>query len=311
MKSGPLLNGSTFRHSRRIARRTAAACVVLTILCADIVSCASDVLGLPTRDAKLEAHRPSDVLKLSPCGASISHEVKHSPAFGTLHVKLGPGAQFRAEAGAMVAMQNTISETILAGPRDMSGKVSCLPSFGRAVLGDQSMYINVFRTSREAGGWVSLAPGPPGDVVAHTIAADRELFIQRGSFLGSWPNVETDAKFKGFKGLLSGEGLFFVRAYTSDGYAGKVFFSSLGAVERYDLKSGEELVVDSGHVVAFEDSLSYSIARLSGGITSFFMGGEGFVCRFRVRDRGERTVAGSVWVQTRVPEMSGQNRASS
>lgn len=116
MKSGPLLNGSTFRHSRRIARRTAAACVVLTILCADtvnfIVSGASDVLGLPTRDARLEAHRPSDVLKLSPCGVSIHHEVKHSPAFGTLHVKLGPGAQFRAEAGAMVAMQVRASSCV-------------------------------------------------------------------------------------------------------------------------------------------------------------------------------------------------------
>ena len=67
------------------------------------------------------------------------------------------------------------------------------------------------------------------------------------------------------------------------GLAGKVFFTSYGAVERYDLKPGEDLVVDTGHIVAFEDTLSYSIARLGGGLTSFFMGGEGFVCRFRVR----------------------------
>ena len=67
------------------------------------------------------------------------------------------------------------------------------------------------------------------------------------------------------------------------GLAGKVFFTSYGAVERYDLKAGEDLVVDTGHIVAFEDTLSYSIARLGGGLTSFFMGGEGFVCRFRVR----------------------------
>ena len=67
--------------------------------------------------------------------------------------------------------------------------------------------------------------------------------------------------------------------------AGKVYFAAYGAVERYELKDGEELVVDSGHVVAFEDTLSYSIARLAGGLTSFFMGGEGFVCRFRVRSK--------------------------
>ena len=28
------------------------------------------------------------------------------------------------------------------------------------------------------------------------------------------------------------------------------------------------------------------------------MGGEGVVCRFAVRDRGPRTQAGTVWVQT-------------
>lgn len=54
-------------------------------------------------------------------------------------------------------------------------------------------------------------------MVVHTIAADRQLFIQRGSFIASWPNVETDAKFKGWKGMLAGEGLFFLRAYTTDG----------------------------------------------------------------------------------------------
>jgi len=65
----------------------------------------------------------------------------------------------------------------------------------------------------------------PGDVVVHTIAADRELFIQRGSFMASWPNVETDAKFKGWKGMLAGEGLFFLRAYTTDGLRVRNCFS--------------------------------------------------------------------------------------
>jgi len=53
----------------------------------------------------LEAHRPANVLKLSPCGAAIRESVKHSPAFGTLHVELGAGASLRAEAGSMVCMQ--------------------------------------------------------------------------------------------------------------------------------------------------------------------------------------------------------------
>ena len=270
--------------------------------------CSSDTLPTPSAVPALEPFRPANAMKLSPCGAKIDETIKHSPAFGTLHVKLGPGAQIHAEAGAMVCMQNCGSETVLAGV-DAVGHGSCLPSLSRAFFSAQSLYINVFRCTGTDGGWVSLAPGPPGDVVVHTIAADRELFIQRGSFLGSWPNVCTDAKFKGFKGLLSGEGLFFLRAFTTDGHAGKVFFSSYGAVERFDIKPGEDMVVDTGHVVAFEDSLTYSIARLGGGFTGFVMGGEGFVCHFRAKDRGPRTVGGSLWVQTRVPMLPGQNRA--
>jgi|LauGreSuBDMM15SN_2_FD.fasta_scaffold611053_1 hypothetical protein len=57
-------------------------------------------------------------------------------------------------------MQNIVSETVLAGPADLNGHVSCLPSLGRALLGDQSMYINVFRPDADGGGrgWIALAP---------------------------------------------------------------------------------------------------------------------------------------------------------
>ena len=57
------------------------------------------------QDHELAPHRPSNVLKLSPCGEAIEESILHSPAFGTLHVKLGPGASLRAEAGVMVCMQ--------------------------------------------------------------------------------------------------------------------------------------------------------------------------------------------------------------
>ena len=78
--------------------------VVLSAVWVNLTS-SSGVLALDTPSIQLEAHRPANCLKLSPCGAAIKESVKHSPAFGTLHVKLGPGAEFRAEAGAMVAMQ--------------------------------------------------------------------------------------------------------------------------------------------------------------------------------------------------------------
>jgi uncharacterized protein (AIM24 family) len=57
--------------------------------------------------------------------------------------------------------------------------------------------------------------------------------------------------------------------------------------------------VDTGYVVAFEESLNYSVELLGGlsfkGLKTGIFGGEGFVCRFRG--------TGKLWVQSR--QLSG------
>ena len=53
---------------------------------------------------------------------------------------------------------------------------------------------------------------------------------------------------------------------------------------------GQELVVDTGHVVAFTDNVEYSVGKV-GGIGSLIAGGEGLVLKFNG--------SGQVWVQTR------------
>jgi uncharacterized protein (AIM24 family) len=55
----------------------------------------------------------------------------------------------------------------------------------------------------------------------------------------------------------------------------------------------DDLVIDTGHVVAFTEGLTYSISRI-GGYKSLFFSGEGFGCRFSGRGR--------VWIQTRKPD---------
>jgi uncharacterized protein (AIM24 family) len=52
----------------------------------------------------------------------------------------------------------------------------------------------------------------------------------------------------------------------------------------------QELVVDTGHLVAFSDDVEYSIGKV-GGIRSLIAGGEGLVMKFRG--------SGTVWIQTR------------
>ncbi len=56
------------------------------------------------------------------------------------------------------------------------------------------------------------------------------------------------------------------------------------------VEMGRELVVDTGHVVAFTSDVEYSIGKV-GGLGSLIAGGEGLVMKFRG--------SGHVWVQTR------------
>ncbi len=50
--------------------------------------------------------------------------------------------------------------------------------------------------------------------------------------------------------------------------------------------------MDTGHIVAFDESATFKVTK-AGGMKSLFFSGEGFVCRF--------TGPGRVWLQTRNP----------
>jgi uncharacterized protein (TIGR00266 family) len=74
---------------------------------------------------------------------------------------------------------------------------------------------------------------------------------------------------------------------------GDIWFSSYGAI--VEIPVDGDYVVDTGYIVAFEDSLSYDVELLGGlsfkGLKTGILGGEGFVCRFRGQ--------GSLWIQSR------------
>ena len=101
--------------------------------------------------------------------------------------------------------------------------------------------------------------------------------------------MRLDSKFQGFRGFFGGESLFFLRAYCEAG-EGTIFYNAYGAVYELTVEPGRELVVDTGHLVAFSDEVEYSIGKV-GGLRSMLLGGEGLVMKFRGQGR--------VWVQTR------------
>jgi uncharacterized protein (TIGR00266 family) len=220
----------------------------------------------------------------------MEEHLEFAPSYSLLTYSLTPGESINVEPGAMVAMGGVEMQTKKSGG-------GIFKSLKKMAFGGESFFLNTF-TAGQAGGWVSVAPGSPGDIQGFEIVPGRQIFIQGGSYLSSSINVQTDTKFQGMKGLLSGESVFFIRAFTEDGQNGKVWYNSFGAIKQIPVQPGQTITVDTGHVVAFEDSVQYTINSV-GGMKSFLVGGEGLVMNF--------TGQGNVWIQTRnVQSLAGK-----
>ena len=206
----------------------------------------------------------------------MRHEVKYRPSYALALIDLDPGETIQAEAGAMVSMSPTISmETKAQG--------GLLGGLRRTVLGGESFFINTFKA--EQPGQVTVAPALPGDIVALELTG-QTLLVQSGSFLAATEGVDVDTKWGGGKSFFSGEGLFLLRCTGQ----GTIWLSSYGAIHDIDLGVSEQYVVDTGHMVAFDDSVGYDVGR-SGGWKSTLFSGEGLVVRL--------TGPGRFYMQTR------------
>ena len=70
-----------------------------------------------------------------------------------------------------------------------------------------------------------------------------------------------------------------------------------GAIHTIDLAPGEDIIIDNGHLVAWQDTMQYDIQKSSNGWISTLKSGEGFVCRFKG--------PGRILLQTRNPHAFG------
>jgi uncharacterized protein (TIGR00266 family) len=91
-------------------------------------------------------------------------------------------------------------------------------------------------------------------------------------------------RWAGFRHFIAREGLFKLQVSGT----GPVFLGGYGSIEVREVNGS--IIVDTGHVLAFEPTLQQTL-RLSGGIFSSLFGGEGLVSKFEGRGR--------LWLQTR------------
>ncbi|NET51266.1 MAG: TIGR00266 family protein, partial [Merismopedia sp. SIO2A8] len=210
----------------------------------------------------------------------------HQPDSAIAKITMAPQEELVAEAGAMVAMSPylNVSTTLRKGK---GGGI-----FGglKRVLAGESLFLSVFRSGNSAAE-LYLAPKLMGDILPYQLQG-MDLVVQSTGYMASTPQVDIDLGFQGFKSLFSGESLFWLSISGS----GVVLLSSFGAI--YDVDVDGEYVVDTGHIVAFEKSLDFSISKANKSWIGAFLGGEGLVCRFHGQ--------GKVFCQTHNPGAFGQ-----
>ncbi|MDX2212413.1 MAG: TIGR00266 family protein [Oculatellaceae cyanobacterium bins.114] len=211
--------------------------------------------------------------------SEIAYTIEHSPAYASLQLQLQANQTVLVESGAMAAMDAWIK---------MKSKVrgGLMKGLGR-MLGGESLFLSEF-TSEGKPGELYVSPGVPGDI-QHYYLEGNSLMVQSSGFVAASPSVEMDTKFQGFKGFFSGESLFLLKATGR----GDIWFSSYGAI--LEIPVSGDYVVDTGYIVAFEDTLNYKVEVLGGlsfkSLRTSIFGGEGLVCRF--------SGTGKLWVQSR------------
>ena len=182
-------------------------------------------------------------------------------------VRLRPGQEVYSEAGKMVyKTANVAWDTRMTG-QTLGDKL--MGALRRTVTGE-SLFVTWFKAN--GPGEVGFAGSYPGRIQAFNLVAGHSILAQRDAFLFAQPSVQlTVALVKKLgTGFFGGEG-FILEKLTGPGM---VFIHGGGDFIDFHLAAGEQLQVETGCIVAFEESVAYDI-QFVGGIKTAIFGGEG------------------------------------
>ena len=182
-------------------------------------------------------------------------------------VYLKAGQEVYAEAGKMLYKYPAVQwETRMSGT-SIGEKI--WGALKRTVMGE-SLFLTYFRASSDSE--IGFAGSYPGRIQAFDLAPGQSVLVQRDSFIFAQTSVQLNIAFtkKLGAGFFGGEG-FILEKLTGPGTA---FIHAGGDFVHFELRPGETLQVDTGCIVAFDESVQYDI-QFVGGIKTAIFGGEG------------------------------------
>jgi len=192
--------------------------------------------------------------------------------------RLSKGESVFTESGGMAWMSENIKmETNMRG--GIGGAI------GRAFSGESLFLVNYLATEDNAE--IGFTSEFPGKIIEFKLSGN-EIICQRDAFMFAETGVELKVHLRKKLGMsmFGGEG-FVLQKLTGKGLA---FVEIAGSVEMRELDKGENLVVDTGYVAAYEATVSSEIKMVK-GFKNILFGGEGLFLT-------KLTGPGKVWLQS-------------
>jgi uncharacterized protein (TIGR00266 family) len=189
----------------------------------------------------------------------------HGDDMQLVEVELDTGEGVRAEAGAMMYMEEGIEMQTGADGGVFGG-------FKRMLTGE-SFFITTFLYRGSGKGHVAFGAPYPGKIIPLKLGDEGGSFLcQKDAFLCAAQGVDIEIAFtkKIGAGLFGGEGFILQRLAGS----GMAFIHAGGTIIEKQLGNAEQLRVDTGCLVAFAPSVQYDI-NFIGGFKNALFGGEG------------------------------------
>ena len=197
--------------------------------------------------------------------------------FPVVTCNLSNGESMITESGAMVWMTANMEMATTGGGL---GKM-----FSKAFSGE-SMFQNIWTANGDA--MIAFGSSFPGRIVPIEVGPGKSWILQKRSFLAAERGVELSMHFnkKAKTGIFGGEG-FIMQKLSGSGIA---FAEIDGDLVEYDLAAGQQILVDTGNVAGFEESVSIDTQMVK-GTKNIFLGGEGMF-------NTVLTGPGRIWLQT-------------
>ncbi len=177
-------------------------------------------------------------------------------------VELAAGESMITESGSMSWMSSNMKmETVGGGAKKMLGRM----------FSGENAFQNKY-TAEGKDGMIAFASSFPGSIKAIELTPGKSIITQKSAFLASEPTVELSMFFQKSlgKGMFGGEG-FIMQKLSGSGVA---FIEIDGHGVEYDLAAGEEMIIDTGYLVAMDETCTMDVVTVP-GIKNMLFGGEG------------------------------------